>query len=726
LRKQIKLGIVALLLVVPLKAQVSVMESLWETVGSRWDFQQKFPLSVKLLASSATEEERLGLIGQLRIAQPRPAADSLAPTFADLWADLVLGLALEKAKVGAGEAELTVVAQMAKSNIAVNYEIVRILTKLGMYQRAHIFMMEVQRSMLEKGYVRAPELAKLELFSSRKAMQEGNFQVARQGAEFASRLDPLCPWVPMLLIEVELRERPFLNWDLGEVWAKLMDTFHLLRYYDTQALLLLNFSRAARTGLGFFGGLAMLILFGKYFSRISHLWAEKLPQQVDLRVRYLAIGLVFLSLIVGGLGYILVALVMTTLLWKHASPQEKSFLTLVLMGFALIPFFLMWEKSMGRHLDETKGINLYHQAYSRGYEIPLVTRIEAFETKTMEDSLYKSLAFSLTYKKQGNYVKALQYNLQAQEADPGNSIVMLNKGNLAMVEYDYQGASKAYALLRKSEPEMVETWFNSSQAELYSNNSTQHKKFLDRAAEEDPQWVNQFLKDNDENFPEYPQTRKAMDPMLRTGQAWFAAWKALIEFDFLKVRLHTGIYVMLGGWIIGAVGMTWLFVYFRFRRHSMHIQGKDLFDCKICGRVMCRVCRKGVHCNACFKTVSGIQENRVKMEMVKSMRMRAAHIALRAGTVLNILLPGAGFLYLGVGLSRFAWTFVSGLLISGVWQANHLLMEYPAYVLGPLRWLSWLPVAGIYILFNLQMLRMPLKLKDVLALSAVNEKDAIR
>jgi hypothetical protein len=292
-----------------------------------------------------------------------------------------------------------------------------------------------------------------------------------------------------------------------------------------------------------------------------------------------------------------------------------------------------------------------------------------------------------------------------------------------MVEFDYLGANKAYAVARKSAPGLVETWFNSSQSELYSNNSTQHKKFLDRAAEEDPQWVNQFLKDNDENFPEYPQTRKAMDPMLRMGQAWLDAWKALTDFHFLKVRLRTGIYDVFGAWILLAVGSTWLFLYLRFRRHSLHIQGKDLFECKICNRVMCRICRKGVHCSACFKTVSGIQENRVKMEMANRMRIRSAQISLRVGVILNMLLPGAGFLYLGVGVSRFAWTFFSGLLISGVWQANHLLMEYPAYVLGILRGFAWLPVVGIYLLFNLQMLRRPLTLKEVMAASAGNEKD---
>jgi len=68
--------------------------------------------------------------------------------------------------------------------------------------------MEVQRSMLEKGYVHVPELAKLEIYRAREAMDGGGYQAARQELEFAERLDPLCPWVPFQFLEMELREKP--------------------------------------------------------------------------------------------------------------------------------------------------------------------------------------------------------------------------------------------------------------------------------------------------------------------------------------------------------------------------------------------------------------------------------------------------------------------------------------------------------------------------------------
>lgn len=728
MNKRLRYVVAALCLIAPaaVTAQSTVLESLRETVFSRWDFQQKFPVAGKLFSAPTSEPERVALVSQLRVAQPQAIANPANPTFADLWADFAMGLALEKTKVGGGEAEMQATSGMAKGNIAVNFELARILTLAGMYQRAHAFQMEVQRSMLEKGYVRVPELAKLELFRATEAMDKGWFQVARQELEFAGRLDPLSPWIPFQLMNMEFREKSPMSWDLGAVWAHFGETVRLLRYYDTQSLLIINLSRCLRTGLGLFGAMALLVLFARYFTRIAHLWAEKLPQQVELRVRYAALALLPLSLAVGGAGYAALALFAAMLLWRHCSQQEKSLLKVTMTGLALIPFFQMWEQSMVRHLDDTLGVNLYHRAYASGFENPLAERLKAYKPGTREDSLFSALANSLACKKQGNYLKAGEQARAAASLERFNPFVLLNNGNLAMVVADYPAAAAAYAEARRAAPDMMETWFNSSQAELYSNNSTQHKKFLDQAAELDAGWVTQFLKDNDENFPEYPPTRKAMDPMLRTGQAWSAAWASLLDLDFLKVRMRIGIYEIPGAWLLLAVFGAGMLLYFRFRQFSQHSHGKDLFECKICGRVVCRICRKGVHCQTCFKTVSGIHENRVKMEMVKRMRTRATLVAVRTGALMNALLPGAGHLYLGRGAGRFAWTLASGVLIGGLWQTNHPIMEYPAFALGPLRWLPWLPLAALYGIFNLTMLRAPVDLGELIPSSAPSEKETVR
>ncbi|MDB5102735.1 MAG: hypothetical protein JWP91_424 [Fibrobacteres bacterium] len=718
-------------------AQPAVLESLREAVISRWEFQKRFPLAAKLFDNQATEGERALLIGSLRpLATEVTAAEAKATTpvpgspsqsaLATMWANFALGVAAEKTRPGAGERDLAAAALQSKGNLGVNYELARIMGDLGMYQRAHALQLDVHRNMLEKGYARIPDLAKMELWKVHEAIKQGKFQKARQGIEFSRRLDPFSPWGPFHNLLLHLREHSPVGWDLGYVWSTLGETISLSRHYDVQSLFLINVSRCLRLGLGIFGALGLLSLFGRHFPRIAHPWAEKLPQAVEMRVRYLAIALIPLSLAVGGAGYVVLGLLLSMLLWKHCSPVEKSLLKVILMGMALVPFLVMWERSMCRHLDIRQGVNLYHQAWTRGYERPVTEHALAFPAHTHEDSIFRALSLSLQYKKQGNYLRAAEYGREAIRIEPGNAFAILNAGNLDMSTFEYAKAVSVYERARSEAPHLVETWFNSSQAELYSNNSDKHKRYLDQAADLDPQWVTQWLKDNDENFPVYPATRKSMDPMLRTGQAWWASWRSLIDLDFLRVTVHAGILDLQGSWVLMGVILVSLALFFRFRSYSLHTHGWDLFECRICGRIMCRTCRKGVHCQYCFKTVAGVQENRIKVELVSRLRNRAALSAVRTAATLNSLFPGSGNLYLGRGGGRFAWPLMISLLIGTLWGVNHMLMEYPTFVLGPLRWFPVVPLAAAYGIFNLKQLRTRIDLSDVLPAHTAPEREAVR
>jgi tetratricopeptide (TPR) repeat protein len=731
----IRMAAVAMAVAAPLRAQPGAMESLRAAVISRWDFQQHYPAARKLFRNLADAGERRLLLEQLRpLAASAPGAEAAVNGFtftagspsesalATVWADLALGVAEEKSKAGGGGENLASVSALAKGNLGLNYELARILVQAGMPKPALAFRKEVHRSMLEKGYLRVPDLAKLELWKARAAAGRGDFRAARQSLDFAKSLDPLSPWVPFQTLILHFREHSPLAWDLGYLWTALGETLRFLRWYDVQTFFLINLAFCLHIALGIFGAVGLLILFLRHFPRIAHPWAEKLPGAVELRVRYLAIALVPLSLVVGGAGYAVLGLLGAMLLWKHCASHEKSILKLVMFIIAMLPLLVMWEQSMQRHLDPRYGLNLYHQAWSRGYERALTDRAVAFPMQTHEDSLFRSLALSMQYKKQGNYLRAAEYGREAASIEPGNGFVLLNSGNLDMATFEYSKAVAVYGKARRVVPDLVETWFNSSQAELYNNNSHDHKKYLDAAAELDAQWVTQWLKDNDENFPVYPATRKAMDPILGTGLMWRAAWQSLLNLEFLRVPLHAGIMDVQGSWLLGAVLAAALALYFRFRHYSRNTHGWDLFECRICGRVMCRTCRKGVHCQNCFKTVAGIHENRIRFDLIARLRNRSAQMTLRTAFALNAVFPGSGDLYLGKSGGRFIWPLATSLCLGALWGLNHAVMEYPAFALGPLRWLPVLPLAAIWCLFNLKQLRRPVDPASVLPSATAAER----
>jgi tetratricopeptide (TPR) repeat protein len=731
------LGIAALAIAcaaLPARAQTAALESLRGAVASRWAFQQRFPLAQKSFAGRAAEGERASLIAQLRPLAAAPAAipsgarEPVAPGTAPalVWTRLALGLAEDRLRPGSGDPDLAAAAQAAEGDLGLTYEASRILEEAGLRQRAHAWQMETHRAMLAQGYVRLPEFAKLETWRAQEAMSQGKFQSAQQDLDFARRLDPMSPWIPFQNLVLHARERSLFGWDLGYMWSSLAESARLLRYYDAQALCIVNLSRCLRFGLGLFGTIGLLTLLARHFTRVAHPWAERLPRAAEMRVRYLAIGLALLSLAIGGLGYALLGILGCMLLWKHCSRDERSVLRAVLLGIALVPLLAAWERSLCRHLDPGLGVGAYHQAWSRGYDRPLADRAAALRPRTPEDSLFRALALSIQFRKQGNYLRAGEWAREASRLDPQGEFSLLNEGDLSMAAFDYGKAASAFASARRRAPDRVETWFNSSQAELYANNSAEHKKFLDRAAEIDAAWVTQWLNDNDEHFPSAPPTRKAMDPMLRAGQIWMGAWRSLLDLDFLRVKVRSGILEIPGSMLLAAVALAVAALWFRFRRYSPQTHGRDLFECRICGRVMCRVCRKGVHCEHCFKTVSGVQENRVRVELVARLRHRSALAAVRAASALNALFPGLGQLYLGQGGGRFLWPLAVSLLFGALWALNHPVMEYPAFALGPLRWLPLAPLLLAYGAFNLGQLRAPSSLEDRISAQRAMEKEAAR
>lgn len=708
------LALTAVAATASLRAQPSVIESYREAVVSRWEFQQRYPLAAKLFDGRESEADRLALIGQLRAAPagaiPPPAGRGA------LWTDFALGMASERNRAGAGGKELAAAARSAKGDLAINYEFSRVMAQAGMDGGVRPWRDETHRSMLEKGYARLPELAKLELRRAREAMGEGRYPAAKQALDAAGRLDPLCGWVPFHRLLLHVRQTAPFKLDLGIAWGLVKESLHPIRYYDSQGLFLVNLSRALRLSLALFFGVSLLVLFARHFTRIAHPWAEKLPQAVDMRVRYLAIALVPLSLAVGGAGYALLGLLGAMMLWRHCSASEKTVLLSAMAAIGILPLVLVWEGSMARHLDARRGAGLYHEAYARGFEWKRVDRAVAFPARSADDSLYRDLAVSIWYRKQGDYPRSVQYARRASLAAPGDAYALLNSGNLAMATFVYGKAAETYAEARRSAPEMVETWFNSSQAELYLNNSSQHKEYLEKAAELDAPLITRWLKDNDERFSVYPATRKALEPMLRPGQAWRAAWRSLLDLDFLRVTVHTGIADVPGSWLLLGSLSAAFGLYFRFRRHTRHSHGRDLFECKMCSRVVCRSCRKGVHCQHCFKTVAGVHDNRIRAELIARLRNRSALPRVRLGSALNSIFPGAGHLYLN-RKGRFAWLLAVSLLFGAWYGVNHMLMEYPAFVLGPLSWLPCLPLAFVYIVFNLRQAFYPVRARKAPAAS---------
>lgn len=588
---------------------------------------------------------------------------------------------------------------LGKNHPGFLFEANQVFLRAKQIQRAKVWQTHLERELLARGYLSAPAYAKIVLSDARHEIRSGNPIAALQRIEFAERLDPLSPWHAVARMETAISGRAPWNWDMGSIWTAALSMATLMRHYDNGLPLLYNvlhWIRLTLQGMGFFLLFAFIL---RYYTRITHLLAEKLPRLVDLPWRYLAIGMAALSLYVAGVGILYLAAPLVLILWNAVKPSERGLLRTIFAGLLFMPILLTCEHAVLRHLDPKEGLHYYHAAYASGFDADLVRRIEAFTPETQEDRYFKSLALSLQYRKLGNTVKSAATLKAAKDFAPNHPFLRLHEGNLAMMLRDYAGAEKHYLAALQAAPTWVETWFNASQAALFQNRSDAHKQRLEKAADADPAYLTLFLKQNDEAFEETPAMRRAMDPMPRFEMALLPTLEQFTSLRFLTDEMASGLLSVPNWALIALTLVCMVAVAFRQQR-TPFMTGKSTFNCKICNKVMCRHCRKGVHCETCFKSVAGITDLRLRDELVQRLKQRSQTLRNSAYRLLNTALPGLGDLYAGAGGMPFIWLTSSVACWALLMQVSRPLMDYPAQSLGLFSALPWLPLALVYLVYN--------------------------
>jgi tetratricopeptide (TPR) repeat protein len=616
------------------------------------------------------------------------------------WVAMAMGLAQSpKGNAHLADSYFERALNLGKGRPGFLFEGTLVLMRARQTQRAKIWQAHLERELLSLGYVRSPAFAKIVLIDARHELKRGQKMMALQRIDFAEKLDPLSPWNHAARMEAAVRKRMPWNWDMGVIWTSGMGIANLMRYYDNGLPLLYNFLHWGRLTLQGIGLFLLIALMLRYYTRVTHLLAERLPRIVDLPWRYLAIGVVALSFYVAGVGILYLAAPLVLVLWNAARPSERGLFRGIFAGLLFMPILLTCEHAVLRHLDPKEGLHYYHAAFESGFDPDLVRRIELFDPKAAEDQFYKTLALSLQYRKLGNTVKAEATLKQAKALTVRHAFLHLHEGNLAMMVRDYAAAEKHYLTAMQVAPTWVETWFNASQAALFQNRSDAHKQRLEKAADADPGYLTLYLKQNDEAFTEAPALRRAMDPMPRFEMSLWPAVEQFTSLKFLTDEMASGLLTVPSWALLALTLVCMVAVAFRQQR-SPFLTGKSTFNCKICDKVMCRHCRKGVHCESCFKSVAGVADLRLREELVQRLRLRTQHTQQTVYRILNTAIPGLGDIFVGAGGMPLLWLTLSISSWALLAQVSRPLIDYPVQVMGLFAYMPWVPLVIVYALYN--------------------------
>jgi hypothetical protein len=104
---------------------------------------------------------------------------------------------------------------------------------------------------------------------------------------------------------------------------------------------------------------------------------------------------------------------------------------------------------------------------------------------------------------------------------------------------------------------------------------------------------------------------------------------------------------------------------------------KVLFECRTCGRVMCRHCRKGIHCAQCFRRLSGIEEVDLRNQLLERIEREAQSRRRLLQLAMDLGLPGTGRLMAKPTFGTFLQVFLLSACLAYSLNLPNFLTLYP-------------------------------------------------
>lgn len=563
-----------------------------------------------------------------------------------------LAAALEAKQPGDGLGQIALASRMAGSDFGSHWMILLGMVRARSPRAVSAAVTGLEASMLSQGWLRQPDAAAWLLQLAEDSKDRSMADTLRSGAQ---RLDPVSP-VPAF---AEARSA-FNRLDFQATYdAARTCILKTLIYPQNQILLALNLLRAFKV-IGLLA--AFLVFLGwmvRYWPWIAHKSAEKLPQDSSIYLRYAVLGVGFLCLLLAGLGPYAFFLLGAFLLWKHLARRERVYMGLLTLFIGLQGALSTTEEVLARHFDLGSPESLRLRSAEEGYSIQLTELLQERPD---------AVARSIQSLKAGDVLEA-ESLLRNGEQDPVLS--PLQSGNIDFVRTAYAPAGTAYSEALLADPSNPVLPFNRGQVASAKGHTDSLNTLLASASLAGGMRFDLMASQNSRLFQELPPNRQIMAPELSPGETWARIGRSLADPAlWLAGSGSTGTfeipYVLLPWVSIGLLA-------FLLATSKPRNMARDLFKCKTCGRVMCRHCRRGLHCHTCFRRLSAVNELELRNELLVRLEKEGHQRD-------QILLKGIDLVFPGAGSFARRPTFASLGRLSLLAGSFALLLNLPGFI----------------------------------------------
>lgn len=383
----------------------------------------------------------------------------------------------------------------------------------------------------------------------------------------------------------------------------------------------------------------IFILIFKYIHYSLHNFTDLLPYTVPLYLRNPLALIVFLSLVSFGLFPLL--WLGSLLIWKFVTGKEKIVLSISLFLLAFSPVDSFVRSAFLNANNPQGAIQTYSRAVNEGYTGNQYNTLLSTKDSSSQDYL-AVLSAAIYELKLGDYASAT-VNIRKANSLCSNDPVILNAaGNLHFLKNDIEKAEIYYRKSLTVDKKNAEAMFNIAQCQLRKMKTITAAEYISDAAQIRPDFINIFIHDNEKYFSRnWPQIRQIIFSDLSAHDFWTKhfihyclSWKAAsllwnpVFFTIPPVITTILLTILLLSMII------------LFRNDDDYRKMKKIFECRFCGRIICRKCKSGTLCHSCYESTQ-FMSNENSLEKMRKLISNDAkkHIMVR-NTIIDILFPG--------------------------------------------------------------------------------------
>lgn len=534
--------------------------------------------------------------------------------------------------------------------------------RYGLSEWVNTSLVQLEKQILSLGASSAPLLSRQLAHYGIIARMNGDHENAFRYFDWAHRFNP---GETRSLKQIVTLSFPFHIRRLIAAAAEYISAVR--RSWNTQLHFVYTFYSFFRQFIIIFILLISLTLCVKYFPRALHKLTHLFPDNVDLRLKIVSVSVATLSFL--SFGIIPFLWLVAFLIWKYLSRSERILFGVVIGALILSPVDSAVSDRFFHAISPEEPIQKLSYSLNEGYVVQRGSLSATLE-KNGKISLPLGLSATTDAIKSGNLSTARRIIRQLSDNYPNDPVVMEMEGIVHFLSGSIDLAKKSFKEAVDTAPRSYSAIFNLARCHIHLNNATRGMELLEEAAELNPDIVNGFIRKNDEYYSDnWPELRQVLFPDYTPARFWTSIFlpftknpatrRTMWGLSFLG--FSPGVSFVLFLMFLGAV-------FFLDRLHRRNQRIRRIFECKYCGRIICRKCTTGILCDSCAGLTRYIKEqdtlNQIRNKIV---HFHSAAASLR-DSLFNLLLPGCGSLLSAqVNILRFVPLLVCTAIVYTYW-----------------------------------------------------------